>query len=127
MEIKARSRLLGAGPNVGALTALHRDEWSALFPMLNEYGLNTESVKAMTTAVSHLDVVFIGLESVCNLPKRTHLESHALRLTSSLTPCSCARSAWTRAATAALRPIVVGPFTTVTAAGEAILARHCYA
>jgi hypothetical protein len=82
MEIKARSRLLGAGPNVGALTALHRDEWSALFPMLNEYGLNTESVKAMTTAVSHLDVVFIGLAPVRNLPNA---------LTSSLTPCDSPR------------------------------------
>jgi hypothetical protein len=51
MEIKTRSRSLGPGPNVGALTALHRDEWSGLFPMLNEYGLNGESVKAMTTAV----------------------------------------------------------------------------
>jgi hypothetical protein len=54
MEIKTRSKSLGPGPHVGALTALHRDEWSALFPMLNEYGLNAESVRAMTTAVSGL-------------------------------------------------------------------------
>ncbi len=52
MEIKSRSKSLGTGPHVGALTALHRDEWSALFPLLNEYGLNAESVRAMTTAVS---------------------------------------------------------------------------
>ena len=51
MEIKSRSKSLGPGPNVGALSALHRDEWSSLFPMLNEYGLNSESVRAMTTAV----------------------------------------------------------------------------
>ena len=89
MEIKARSRLLGAGPNVGALTALHRDEWSALFPMLNEYGLNTESVKAMTTAVSHLSTWSLSVlnpSATCQThsPRvsrpATHLESHALQL-----------------------------------------------
>jgi hypothetical protein len=56
MEIKARSRM-SKGQNVSALTALHRDEWSSLFPMLNEYGLNGESVKAMTTAVRSMKAV----------------------------------------------------------------------
>ena len=56
MEIKARSRM-SKGQNVGAFTALHRDEWSSLFPMLNEYGLNGESVKAMTTAVRSMKAI----------------------------------------------------------------------
>jgi hypothetical protein len=65
MDIKSRSQSLGPGPNVGALSALHRDEWSSLFPMLNEYGLNSESVRAMTTAVSFV-LIYVCCSAVAH-------------------------------------------------------------